>query len=188
MRVEARDGGADSGELVFGATHRAAIEVDNESCFRKEVAVSGGPRLGEDWPTGVEHLPRPRTGQVATIDVQLGDGAMPLNVRANQLGGEMLGLIAGPHDGGQDHLAVEVPGQMSLVAVEEFGLRLATVTHVGVDDGDAPVFGDAAFDAHALAAWVWLEILGDEAFYECERLFERRYGQLVGKGFLEPFA
>jgi hypothetical protein len=39
-----------------------------------------------------------------------------------------------------------------------------------------------------LPARVWLEILGDEAFYECEGLLERGYGQLIGEGFLEPFA
>src|SRR5207247_7021275 len=122
------------------ASHDAGAEIDAKVLLREEPVIVGYPRPTDHFAASREHFCDERAVDVAAIDVQLiGLDKLLREVSAQGWDCFVLGPIRRQNRARQDESFVEVSGDMTFVAIEELGLALATVPHVGILDGDSPI-------------------------------------------------
>lgn len=136
------DPGSKSFDLSGGAANGVCAHVDVKIGLGEERAVACDPGLADHFTVSVQHLLDQSAADVAAIDVQLGD-----DIAAGQVGNVVakhgsrffFRTIRGCDGAGEDQLAVEVGGDMALVAVEPLAFALSAVAHLAVMDRDAPL-------------------------------------------------
>ncbi len=165
------------------ATNRVRAHVDVEGGLGKELAVACDPRLAEDFAARFEHVLDEGAADVAAINVQLGDDVSGLvgHVIAQHGGSFFFGTIRGCDGAREDQVAVEVGGDMALVAVEPLARALSAVAHVPVFDRDAALRGNPPSDARAPTGRIGLEILLADLAQRREVAGQGRLVDVVGQ-------
>jgi hypothetical protein len=123
--------------------------------------------------------------------VEFDDRAEGFDFWTQDVGGQVLGLVCGSNGGSENEWTLDVTDDVTFESVEEARFRLAAVTHLLIDDRDASVDGNAAFNAQlAATAGIWLEILLDDLLEKIEGFFHlwlmKRAFEIKAKPRSEP--
>jgi len=116
-----------------------------------------------------------RAVQVATVDLQLRQGTVALDVSEQLLGGLVFSDVGREHDGAENQVHSQRPGDVALVAVEDARLALATVPHLGVTNGRHPIPSHTSAHSAASSFGIRFEILVDDPRQGLERVAQRGF-------------
>src|ERR1700678_1990110 len=176
-------------DLASGTANGLGAHIDLEVGLREELSVARHPRLAEHEGAALEHVLNKGAADVAAIDMEFPDVAavgMAREVVAQDGRRLLLGAIGWRDRARENQIGVEVGGDVALVAFEPLALALATMPHLAVFDGDAPVRSDSLSDAGAAAGGLRIEVLLTKLVKWFEVIGERRSFGLVRKVPVNP--
>src|SRR5450432_1764102 len=173
--------------LACGASDRANPQVELEGRLRKQLLVLRVPWLADDLALASQNVVDDGAIDVGSVDEQLVDLAvLSVDIRLQRGGGLFLGAIGWRHRAGKNQVAINVGGDVLLVAVEPLGLALAAVPHLRIFDRDAAVLGYAVADSHSASARIRFKVLTSDLLERLHVHFERRLPQLVRQVLPQP--
>jgi hypothetical protein len=167
----------DGFSLAGWAGDGPVAHVDLEIGFGEEFAVARDPRLADDVASVGEHVSNDWAGNVAAINVHLGNSsALAFKVGLQNGRSLFLGPVGRRHGASQDQIGIEIGGDVAFVAVETLTLALSAMAHIRILDGNAPVgshtFANARVAASATVG-VRLKILGANLSQRIEVFLQR---------------